>query len=91
MSNELDGLAKGLNDAVNGKGGLKLEQVIKLLATENGKKILSLLMSDGGERVKKAAVKAKGGDVSGVQGIISAISETEEGRELLGELLKELK
>lgn len=87
MDNELQGLAEGLANTVNGKGGFKIEQIVKLLSTDSGKKILAMLMSDGGERVKRAAQGAKGGDLSGVQGIVASIAETPEGRALLSELM----
>lgn len=89
MGNELEGLAKNLADTVNGKGGFKLEHIIRLLSTEGGKRVLASLLSDGGERVKRAAASAKDGDMSGVQAIISSIADTEEGRQLLGELMRE--
>ena len=89
MGNELEGVAKSLTDAMNGKNSLKLEQIIRLLSTESGKKILASLMADGGENVKRAANGAKNGDMSGVQNIISSIAGTEEGRNVLGELMRD--
>ena len=88
MPNELEGLAKNLADSVNGKGGKGLEKIMKALSTESGKRILMSILSDGGEKVRKAATGAKNGDMRGVQAIISSVAETEEGRELLSDLLK---
>ncbi len=89
MGNELEGLAKSLADTVGGKGGMNFEKLIKLFSTDSGKKILASLLADGGERVKRAASGAKSGDMSGVQGIISSISETDEGKQLLAELMRD--
>ncbi len=87
MSNELDSLAKDLSDTVNGKGGFRIEQIIKLLSTESGKRVLASLMADGGARIKNAAEGAKRGDLGGVSSIISSIAETEDGKQILSELM----
>ena len=87
MSNELENIAKNLSDTVNGKGGFRMEQIIKLLSTENGKRVLATLMADGGARIKNAAEGAKRGDLGGVSSIISSIAETEDGRQILSELV----
>ena len=88
MGNELEGLVKNLTGAMSGKDELKLEQIIRLLSTDSGKKILASLMADGGENIKRAAAGAKSGDMSGVQSIISSIASTEEGRDVLNELMR---
>ena len=64
-----------------------MEQIIKLLSTENGKRVLATLMADGGARIKNAAEGAKRGDLGGVSSIISSIAETEDGRQILSELV----
>ncbi len=87
MDNDLSSLAKNLVDSISGKGKkLSLEHVAKLLSSDNGKKILAALLSDGGERVRRAAEAAKGGDSGGIHDIISSIAETPEGAALLREL-----
>ena len=86
MANELEGIAKNLAESVSGKGGIKLEKIMRALSTDSGKKILASLLSDGGEKVKRAAQGAKNGDVSGIQSIISAVSQMEEGKNFLSEL-----
>lgn len=91
MANELEGLAKNLTDSISGKGGINFERLMRILATDAGKRILASLLSDGGERVKRAAYSAKTGDMSGVQSVIESIAETEEGRELLGQLMRDAK
>ena len=64
-----------------------MEQIIKLLSTESGKRVLAALLSDGGARIKTAAEAAKKGNLTGVQSVISSIAETEEGKTLLNELM----
>jgi len=91
MGNELENLAMSLGNMVNGKGGASLENLVRILSTDSGKRILATLMSDGGERVKRAATGAKSGDMSGVRDIIASVAETEEGRRLLAELTKGMK
>lgn len=87
MSKELEFLAENLADTVNGKGKIKMEQLIKLLSTESGKRVLASLLSDGGTRIKTAAESAKNGDLTGVRSVISSIAETEDGKALLNELM----
>lgn len=89
MGNELEGLAKSLADTVGGKGGMNFEKLIRLFSTDSGKRVLVSLLSDGGERVKRAASGAKSGDMSGVQSIVSSIAETDEGKQLLAELMRD--
>lgn len=91
MPSEIEGLAKNLADMANGKGGAGLEHVMKILASEKGRKIMSKLLSDGGGKVREAAEAAKNGNINGVMGLINAISNEEGGAELLGELMREIK
>lgn len=88
MDKELEVVAEKLSDTVLGKGGgLSFEKVMKLLATPGGKQVLAHLLSDGGQRIKRAAIDAKKGNMNGIREIIASISETEEGRNILGELI----
>ena len=91
MANELEGLAKNLTDAISGKGNISFEKLIRLFSTDSGKRILASLVADGGDRVKRAAMGAKSGDMSGVQGLVASIAETEEGRALLAEFMRSAK
>jgi hypothetical protein len=85
MDNDLSNLAKSLVGGNDG-GKLSLENVARLLSGENGKKVLSALLSDGGERVRRAAEAAKRGDTTGVSDIIKSISGTPEGSAILEEI-----
>lgn len=87
MSKDLEHLAENLADTVNGKGNIKMDQIIKLLSTESGKRVLASLMADGGARIKNAAEGAKQGNLDGVSSIISSIAETEDGKQILNELM----
>ncbi|MBE6912762.1 MAG: hypothetical protein IJO61_05715 [Oscillospiraceae bacterium] len=89
MDRELDSVAKKLTETINGKGGISLEKVMRLLATPGGKRVLAALLSDGGQKIKRAATDAKNGNNKGIQEIIASISETEDGRAILQELLKD--
>ena len=87
MDYDLSSLAKSLAGGVNGKGEkLSLESVARLLSSDNGKKVLAALLSDGGDRVRRAAEAAKRGDTEGVSDIIKSISEIPEGEAILREL-----
>ncbi len=87
MDNDLSGFAKNLSDTLGGNGKKKaLENIMRLLSTDSGKRVMASLLSDGGERVKRAAEAAKSGDVSGVESIISAMAKTPDGEKLISEL-----
>lgn len=87
MAKDLEHLAENLADTVSGKGNIKMEQIIKLLSTDGGKRVLASLLSDGGAKIKSAAEAAKSGNLTGVQSVISSIAETEDGKTLLSELM----
>ncbi len=90
MDRDLEGVAKKLANTINGKGGgLSFEKVMKLFATPDGKRVLAHLLSDGGQKIKRAAFDAKNGNTKGIQEIIASISETEEGRKILNEILSD--
>ena len=87
MGNELEALAKSLADTANGaSSGISIDKLVRILATDSGKKVMASLMSDGGERIKNAAGAAKSGDLSGVMNIISSISSTKDGAEVLSQI-----
>ncbi|MBR5543338.1 MAG: hypothetical protein IKU65_04510 [Oscillospiraceae bacterium] len=88
MADDVSNLAKKLMDKFGG-GKVDFEQVLKLFSTDAGKKVLATLLSDGGNNLKQAAEKAKNGDISGVGEIVSAISSTNEGREILRSITDE--
>ncbi len=90
MDKDLENIAGKLADTINGKGaGLSFEKVMKLFASPGGKRVLAHLLSDGGQKIKRAAMDAKNGNTSGIREIIATISETEEGREILSEILSD--
>ena len=89
MDNDISALVKNLTSAINGKkSSISLEQIANILSTDDGKKVLASLLSDGGEKVKKAAEGARHGDISGVEDIISGISHLPEGEKILREITK---
>lgn len=88
MDKDLEHIAGKLADTISGKGaGLSFEKVMKLFATPGGKRVLAHLLSDGGQKIKQAAFDAKNGNTSGISEIIATISQTEDGREILNEIL----
>lgn len=92
MSNELDALARGLAESIGGKGaGVNLDGLAKILSTDSGKRVVSSLLSDGGESIKRAAMEAKNGNMSGVQNIIAQINSTPDGAKLLSEIINSTK
>lgn len=92
MDNDISGLVKNITESLEGKNkkGM-LENAMRLLSGEKGRKVLEALLSDGGESVRRAAMSAKNGDMKGVEGMISSIAETDEGRELLRTFGEEFK
>ncbi len=87
MGNDLEALAKSLAAATNGAdAGISMDKIVKVLSTESGRKVLAALMSDGGSNVKNAANAAKNGDLSGVMKLISSISSTKDGAEVLSQI-----
>ena len=90
MDNDLSGFAKNISDSLGGGGKKKaLENIMCLLSTDSGKKVMASLLVDGGENIKRAAEAAKRGDVSGVESVISAIAKTPDGEKLISELQRD--
>ena len=91
MGNDLSDFAKKLSDMLGGNEKKKtLENVMRILSTDSGKKVMASLLSDGGESVKRAAEAAKNGDIGGVEGIISAMARTPDGEKIISELKEDL-
>lgn len=88
MADDASNFAKNIMDKFGG-GSVNFEQVLKLLSGPGGKKVLSELLSDGGKSLREAAERAKSGDMSGVRDVVSSISKTQEGKEILKELTGE--
>lgn len=92
MDNDVSSIAKNIAGMFDGKKNRgMLENIVRLLSDERGKRVLEALLSDGGDGVRRAAESAKKGDMSGIEGVISSIAQTPEGREMLrtfGENLK---
>ena len=89
MENDFSALIRGLMGNANGKAGARaFENIVKVLSTDEGKRVVGELMSDGGERVKKAAAAAKNGDPGALGEIISSIAKTPEGALVLSRILK---
>ncbi len=92
MNEDFNSLAESLAKMISGgNGSVTFERLIKLLSTEKGKKVLAMLLSDGGENVKRAANSAKNGDMSGISSIMANVASTKEGAEILKELLGNVK
>ena len=58
-------------------------QIRAVLGSDEGKKLLSLLQQDGGERLKQAATAVKSGDLAGAQTIMKPVMQTQEASELV--------
>lgn len=58
-------------------------QIRAVLGSDEGKKLLSLLQQDGGERLKQAAAAVKSGDLAGAQTIMKPVMQTQEASELV--------
>ncbi len=92
MGNDLEALAKSLADTANGgNAGISINKLMQIFATDSGKKVLASLLADGGARVKNAANSAKNGDLGGVRDIISSISSTKDGADVLSQITEATK
>ena len=58
-------------------------QIRAVLGSDEGKRLLSLLQQDGGQRLKQAAEAVKSGDISGAQTILKPVMQTQEASELV--------
>ena len=88
MENDFEALARSLiGNSQSGKTGANLDKYAKLLASPEGRKIVSELTSDGGETLKKAASGLKNGDMKAANSVLSAIMSSKEGTELVSKII----
>lgn len=88
MSSDLENLAKNLAATAQGRGaGISIEELAKILSTQDGKRVMSMLLADGGEKLKRAAKDASSGDVSGIRDVISSVASTKEGADILSKII----
>ena len=58
-------------------------QIRAVLGSDEGKKLISLLQQDGGQRLKQAAAAVKNGDIAGAQTILKPVMQTQEASDLV--------
>ena len=63
-------------------------QIRAVLGSAEGKKLLSLLQQDGGERLKQAAAAIKSGNYASAQTILEPVMQTQEASELVQKINK---
>ena len=61
-------------------------QIRAVLGSSEGKKLIELLQSDGGERLRQAAAAIKNGNYASAQTILEPVMQTPEAAELVSKI-----
>ena len=84
MTPGMEGLAKTLLGSTQGmKLLMNMDKVTKIINSEEGRKMLSLLAGDGGDAIKQAAKEAADGDGDSAKRLMTSLMSTPEGMELI--------
>lgn len=62
----------------------------RILSSEEGKQLLALLRTDGGERLRQAAAAIRQGDQAQAQAVLQPVLQTEQAQSLLRSLYGQL-
>ena len=92
MANEYEELAQGLLNTKEGSKVLgNIDKLTNIMQRPEGKKLLEILGSGGGEALKKAAKSAAKGDKDAAQRLITTLMSTPEGSQLISQVIKAMK
>ena len=87
MANDMERLARALMAGTPGKQAAgSMEQLGKLLKTEDGQRLLTLLAAGGADTLKAAAQAALRGDEQSAKAAMAKLLSTREGAELAKKL-----
>ena len=84
MANEFESLARAF---LSGKRPQNLNAIKEMLSTDESKKVLSSIMSDGGASVKRAVSEAQRGKTESAQALVETLMQTPGGAELVTKIV----
>ena len=88
MPADMESIAKAL---LANADGAKIKQNMgkfsEILSSPQGKSVLNALLSDGGEKLKKAAEDMQKGDSASAKQMISSVLSTKDGAEVLNKII----
>lgn len=88
MPADMESVAKALLANADGdKIKQNLGKFSEILSSPQGKSVVNALLSDGGEKLKKAAEDMQKGNNATAKQIISSVLSTKEGAEILGRII----
>ncbi len=88
MSADMESVARALLANANGdKIKQNLGKFSEILSSPKGKSVVNALLSDGGEKLKKAAQDMQKGNDAAAKQMISSVLSTEDGAEILGKII----
>lgn len=85
MANEFETLARSF---LGGKRPQNLDALKELLTTEESRRVLSSIMSDGGASVKRAVSEAQRGKTDSAQALVETLMKTPGGAELITKIVR---
>lgn len=88
MPTDMEAYAKALLANADGdKIKANLGKFSEILSSPQGKSVLSAILSDGGDKLRKAAEDMKKGNKETAKQIFSSIMATKDGAEILGKII----
>jgi hypothetical protein len=92
MANEYEQLAKSLLSSEQGSKVIgSIDKISGIMQKPDGKKLLELLGGSGGDALKDAARSAAKGDRDAAQRLITSLLATDEGKQLVQQVVKAMK
>lgn len=89
MQNDYENLAKVLMASPQGAKIVKsLDKLNSVVNTENGRQLIAMLASDGGDAIKNAAAAAANGDQDQARVLLSTLLSSPEGAQLAAKIIE---
>ena len=87
-SSDLEALARALINTPQGAKVIQnMDKLADIVNTSEGREIIRMLGSDGGDALKKAAAVASGGDSDAAKSLISSLLSTPQGAALISKIV----
>lgn len=92
MAENMEAIVKTLLNTPQGAAVLgNMDKIKSFTSSAEGQDLLKQLSGSGGDAVKKAAAAAAGGDKNSAQRMISTLTSTPEGKQLIQSIAKMIK
>ena len=89
MPNEYENLAKVLMASPQGAKIVKsLDKLNAIVNTDNGRQLIGMLASEGGDAIKNAAAAAANGDQDQARVLLSTLLQSPEGAQLAAKIIE---